>query len=61
VKITAEAKENPELEQRTRDEFKLLSEGNSESKKIWAEFTSASIEAMNKQLNRLNVFPQYNI
>jgi arginyl-tRNA synthetase len=54
-------KENPELEQRTRDEFKLLSEGNSDSKKIWAEFTSHSIEAMNKQLNRLNVFPQYNI
>ena len=61
VKITAEVKENPELEQRTRDEFKLLSEGNSESKKIWAEFTSHSIEAMNKQLHRLNVFPQYNI
>ncbi len=61
VKITAEVKENPELDQKTRDEFKLLSEWNEESKKIWAEFTSYSIEAMNKQLNRLNVFPQYNI
>lgn len=61
VKITAEAEKNPDLEQQTRDEFKLLSEGNEESKKLWAEFTSCSIEAMNKQLNRLNVFPQYNI
>lgn len=61
VRITAEASENEELEQRTRDEFKLLSQWNEESKKIWAEFTAHSIQAMNKQLNRLNIFPQYNI
>jgi arginyl-tRNA synthetase len=61
VKITAEAAEDPILEQQTRDEFKLLSEWNLDSKKLWAEFTSHSIEAMNIQLARLNVYPQYNV
>ena len=61
VKITAEAEKNPSLEQEARDEFKLLSEGNENSKKLWAEFTEYSIQAMNIQLARLNVKPQYNV
>lgn len=61
VKITSESDKNPDLEQQIRNEFKSLSGWNEDSKKLWAMFTSHSIEAMNKQLNRLNVFPQYNI
>lgn len=61
VKITAEAVDNPNLEQEARDEFKLLSEWNEDSKKLWAEFTEYSIQAMNVQLARLNIKPQYNV
>ncbi len=62
IKITIEAELKPEeIEQKTRDEFKLLSEGNSESVKLWEEFTKYSIEAMQMQLDRLNVKADYNI
>ncbi|MDD3144948.1 MAG: arginine--tRNA ligase [Candidatus Gracilibacteria bacterium] len=61
VKITAEIENDELLEQRTRDEFKILSEGNPESVELWKEFTSYSIDAMNKILARLNVKPDYNI
>lgn len=63
VKITSEIKNDPslELENRTREEFKLLSQWDTDSIKIWKEFTSYSIDAMNKILERLNVKPDYNI
>ncbi len=62
VKITSEIEEVwEELEQKTRDEFKLLSSWNTESIELWRKFTSYSIEAMNSQLSRLNVKPDYNI
>ena len=50
-----------DLEQRTRDEFKLLSEWNIESVELWKNFTKYSIESMQIQLNRLNVKPDFNI
>lgn len=61
VKITAEAEKDETLEEKARNEFKLLSHGNEESKKLWAEFTSYSIKAMNMQLARLHVHSDYNI
>lgn len=61
VKITKETELNPDLEQKTRDEFKLLSEWNQKSIELWRKFTAYSIEAMNKNLARLNVKPDYNI
>lgn len=61
VKVTSEIEKDESLEQRTRDEFKLLSEWNPESVELWKEFTSYSIGAMNKILARLNVKPDYNI
>ncbi len=61
VKITAEAENDSTLEQRTRDEFKLLSEGNNDSVQLWKKFTSYSIDAMNIQLWRLWVKPNFNI
>lgn len=61
VKITAEAENDDTLEEQARNAFKLLSEWDKDSQKLWAEFTSYSIQAMNKQLDRLNIHPQYNI
>lgn len=61
VKVTAEIENNIELEQKTRDEFKLLSTWDKDSVELWRKFTSYSIEAMNKNLARLNVKPDYNI
>lgn len=61
VKVTAEIENNIELEQKTRDEFKLLSTWDKDSVELWRKFTSYSIEAMNKNLARLNVKPDYNV
>ncbi len=66
VKISNEIeKENEkwitDLEQRTRDEFKLLSEWNKESIELWKNFTKYSIESMQFQLDRLNIKPDFNI
>ncbi|NVP17296.1 arginine--tRNA ligase [Candidatus Gracilibacteria bacterium] len=61
VKVTSEIENDNELEQKTRDEFKLLSTGDKDSVELWRKFTSYSIEAMNKNLARLNVKPDYNI
>lgn len=61
VKITKIAEWDDVIEQDTRDEFKLLSEGDSQAVKLWAEFTKHSIEAMNVQLGRLHIKPDYNI
>lgn len=61
VKITAEAEKDNIIEEQTRQEFKALSQGESESVKLWQEFTSYSISAMQIQLNRLNVKPDFDI
>ena len=61
VKISAQAEEESGLEQKFRDAFKLLSSWESESVALWKKFTSASIDSMNILLNRLFVFPDFNI
>ncbi len=61
IKITIETEKEENLEQRIRDEFKLLSEWNYESVELWKEFTSYSINAMQIQLDRLNIKADYNV
>lgn len=61
VKITAESENNESLEEKTRAEFKALSEWNPDSIKLWQSFTSYSISAMQVQLSRLNVKPDFDI
>lgn len=61
VKITAESEKDETLEEKTRAEFKALSQGNPESVNYWKEFTAYSISAMQVQLNRLNVKPDFDI
>ncbi|PZM81975.1 arginine--tRNA ligase [Candidatus Gracilibacteria bacterium] len=64
IKITEEIElegENSKLEEQTRQEFKKLSEGNTESIELWKKFTASSIKELKKQLKNLNVTPDYNI
>lgn len=61
IKITEEAEKDELLEQRTRDEFKLLSQANPESVELWKRFTSFSIKSIQVQLDRLNIKADYNI
>lgn len=61
VKITAETELDETLEEKTRQEFKLLSQWNLDSMKLWQSFTNYSIAAMQVQLNRLNVKPDFDI
>lgn len=61
VKITKESKENPELEQQSRDAFKKLSLWDKPSIVQWEDFTKHSILAMNKVLARLGVYPDFNV
>lgn len=62
VKVSAYIEEvGEEWEQKTRDEFKLLSRWNKEAIEYWENFTKYSIENLNKELARLKVKPDYNI
>ncbi len=61
IKITAESEKNIELEAKTRQEFKLLSQGNLDSIELWKKFTSYSINAMQIDLDRLWVRTDFDI
>ena len=61
VKISEKSKENKYLEKDFRKEFKLLSQGDKNSIKMWESFTLYSIKSMQTQLDRLNIKPDYNI
>lgn len=61
IKITAETETDITLEEKTRNEFKLLSEWNPESVELWRIFTRYSIDAMQLQLDRLGVQPTFDI
>lgn len=61
VKITADCEQDESLEERTREEFKMLSEGNPESIELWEKVTKESIKSARIQLDRLNVRETYNI
>ncbi len=50
-----------DLEYQIRNEFKLLSEWNTESIELWQKFTKYSIDSMQKTLDRFNIKPDYNI
>lgn len=61
IKITAEIEKDIDLESKTRQEFKLLSQGDLDSIELWQKFTRYSIDAMQIHLNRLWVQPDYDI
>lgn len=49
------------IEDACRKEFKILTEGNPESVKLWKWFTEISIQGIEKQLDILNIHATYNI
>lgn len=53
--------EHEKIEADIRNEFKLLSEGNTKSIELWQKFTKYSIDSMQKTLNRLYIKPDYNV
>lgn len=61
IKITSQSEIDETIEEKTRNEFKLLSEWNPESVELWKNFTRYSIDAMQTQLDRLWVKAQYDI
>lgn len=66
VKITNEIEkelkeEKTDLEQQTREAFKLLSEWDKESIALWQKFTAYSIKSAQKDLDRLHIKADFNI
>lgn len=61
VKATEEAENHSHLDEEFRNEFKLLSEWNPESIELWQKFTRYSIDAMQVELDRLHIKPNYDI
>lgn len=61
VKISTDAESDETLDDHFRQTFKDLSDGIPELVELWKSFTQHSIDAMRKQLNRMNVQPDYDI
>ncbi len=61
VKSTKKEEENPNLNDEFQEAFKKLASWEKDYVNLWALFTRESIKAMNKQLSKLNVKPDYNI
>lgn len=60
VKFHEEAEEDPSLEDKGREEFKKLEEGNEENLKLWQWMRDVSIEAIENIYQRLGVsFDEY--
>ena len=55
VRFTAEAKANPDLEIRGREEFKKLEAGDKENRKLWEKFKKESLKEFNKTYKTLGV------
>lgn len=61
IKITKESEVDVSLEDKIRETFLKLSSWDKNYIKLWQEFTSYSILAMQKELDRLNIEPTYHI
>ncbi len=61
IKITKESETDNSLEDKIRETFLKLSSWEKKYIKLWQEFTSYSILAMQKELDRLNIKPTYHI
>lgn len=66
VKITAEIEEEAkqektDLENSTREAFKLLSKGDKESVELWQKFTAYSISSAQIELDKLHIKADFNI
>jgi len=55
IRISAEAKESPALDEEARAEFKKLEDGDAENRKLWEWFKDESIIVFHKLFKRLGV------
>lgn len=55
VEYRQKAKDDPTIDQRARDRFRLLEEGDPETRKLWKMFRSTSLDYLDKIYKRLNV------
>jgi arginyl-tRNA synthetase len=55
VKFHEESKEHPELEDRAREEFKKLEDGDKENRKLWKWFKRESLKELGRIYNKLGV------
>jgi len=61
IQITEKCAQDANVEEYCRNEFKKLSEWDEENMKLWGEFTSVSLHAMNQILETIHVVPDYDI
>ena len=59
VLFSDEAKNNPELENTSREELKKLQLGDEKNNKLWKEFIEISLKEYNKVYNRLDITFDY--
>ena len=59
VLFSDEAKNNPELENTSREELKKLQLGDEKNNKLWKEFIEISLKEYNKVYNRLDIACDY--
>jgi len=57
IKITEKIEENSEVEQECRDSFKLLSEWDEESVKLWEQFTDKSLTGVRTIMSDFGIHP----
>lgn len=55
VKFHEEAKDDPSLEERGREEFKKLEEGNKENKELWTRFRKGSLKDFEEVYDTLGI------
>lgn len=61
IKFHSEAEKNPELEEKAREWFKKLEDGNSEALKLWVKFKKISLDEFKRIYKILDVsFDSYN-
>lgn len=57
VAITKKSENEPEVEQECRDAFRLLSKGDTDSMKLWQQFTDKSLEGVRTVMNKFRIHP----
>ncbi len=57
IAITEKLEKDPEIEQECRNAFKLLSEGDEDSMKLWRRFTDKSLAGVQKVMSEFGVHP----
>ena len=55
VRINEDIKEEPSIEDKCREEFRLLSSGDSENILLWQKFTKESLKCVGETLKKMHI------